>query len=333
MSYFDATYVINLDAATGRLERVTRRCQSLGIQCTRFPGVNGRELTREELITEATPECRSNCTPAMLGCGLSHIRLWKHALQKKHKRVLIIEDDVEFKTELFWPTMRAALEEVPKDFDILLLGCFGLCDADNTDRSFTQTLLRLNLNRASLNTNTFRSEHVYSPEFFSGTHAYIVSEQGLRKLLRVIPRVDKHIDWSMAEAHEHINIYAIDPAIAHQESMMESTTATYGFPGTVNALLSRVRDQYNIELAYYLNVGSRRIGSLTTNVQLNRWHTILFCIGLAGLPWHYFLLFAILDVGIVTPASLLDVTAKSGSYAAGLAMHYGITHAVSTLAK
>lgn len=322
MNIFDGVFVINLETARGRYARVNTRCKHLGLRCERINAVNGKRLTDAELSAVATPECAGKCTPAMLGCALSHMKVWNLARQRGLKRVLVLEDDAAF-TDSFWDVITAGLTEVPKDFDILLLGCTNLCEpTDSSSPSFVQWFMRHYVPKENINSKHFRSQHVFTPEFFGGTHAYVVSQRGLQKLCDSVQRVHDHIDWQLAAMHKVLNIYAVTPHVAYQESMMESSTASYGFPGTLNTLLSKYRDRFNVEYSYYLNVGYRRVGSLRYHIQLNAWHTLLFYAGLLGLPWKLFMGFALADIIMVTPSSPTDVAAKCAAYALGLAVHH-----------
>jgi len=263
------------------------------------------------------------------------MRIWALAKKRGQKRVLILEDDAVFpRPDAFTHIVSRALEEVPDTYDILLLGCSNLCEPDRKDRTALQYVMRnLIIPSASLNTSNFRSKHVYQPEFFGGTHAYIVSERGLDKLLSTIQKVDDHIDWQIASNHRAINIYAVTPPIAFQDTMMDSSTASYGFPASINHMLSVFRDQHNIEYAYYMNVAYARIGSLKRNVQLNAWHTMFFLCGVLGLPWGVMLLFAVLDMMWDRPRTYIDPMAKLGAYVAGLTIVKGMVWIKCTTKK
>ncbi|NBU48779.1 MAG: glycosyltransferase family 25 protein [Betaproteobacteria bacterium] len=102
------TWVINLDRAPQRLERIGAQLDALGVAWTRFPAVEGKGVPASEqaaLLDRSGFERRHGMTPSLgeLGCYLSHVRLMQAFLDTAHEFALILEDDAQ-------PT--AALPEV-----------------------------------------------------------------------------------------------------------------------------------------------------------------------------------------------------------------------------
>lgn len=73
-SFFSEIYCINRAARTDRWEKSQAEFAKLGITVTRFNAVEGGEK----------------------GCMQSHVNIIREASAKRHKRVMILEDDVEF---------------------------------------------------------------------------------------------------------------------------------------------------------------------------------------------------------------------------------------------
>lgn len=270
----DAVYLINMDSATDRLAAMARQCAQHGIPFTRVPAVDGRKVKPKAMRAMVDPSCRTGCTPSMIGCALSHMRVWKEALRAGHERVLVLEDDAKLVPD-FVPRLAQGLEDVPPDFDVLLCGCMFLC---NKKREYSMlhgvggTLLPLMYPKRT-DKRTWGS--VFVPEFFGGTHCYVVSSKGCRTLGRVIPRAKYHVDVCMN--HPDVALYAVSPDLALQGAMADSSMASFDFPKTLVPMLTSVKDDKEVPYAYYLNVPWGQ----QAGVVLNAWMWIFFGLGLA----------------------------------------------------
>ncbi len=245
MEGIDATFIVNLDRSTARMAEMARQCEQQGIPFARFPAVDGAKVPSGEMKRLVAPICRVGCTTSMVGCALSHMALWRTVVERGHARTLVMEDDAQLVPQ-FKQKLRRALADVPPDFDVLLLGCFFLCNKDRNYPTYLQTA-RAVLPGKRNDTRTWGS--IFVPEFFAGTHCYVVSLQGARKLLQLIPRVTGHIDLSMN--HPSLRVYAASPDLAYQRDMSDSSIASFSFPKTLLPLLECVKDSKNVSLAYY----------------------------------------------------------------------------------
>jgi GR25 family glycosyltransferase involved in LPS biosynthesis len=271
MSSVDAVYVINLDRSTLRWKFMSEQCQRVGLPARRVPAVDGATLSREELRGSATRFCQNFCTTSMLGCALSHIATWKRILEEGHDRALVMEDDAEL-VPTFAAGLRQALEDVPDDFDILVLGCFYLCAKDR-NYSWPMEIIRMFAPHGLRNDpRTWGS--VFVPERFGGSHCYVVSKRGCQKLLEVIPKASYQIDMEMN--HPSLNVYAVSPDLAFQRDMMESTVASFKFPKSLMPALGDVKDSKRISMAYYMDVPVGQV----LGYKLNGWTLVFFVLGM-----------------------------------------------------
>lgn len=268
----DAVYVINLDRDAKRMAEMAQQCEALGIPFKRVPAVDGRKVAPHVLRQMATPFCQSFCTPSMIGCALSHMRVWKAVLRAGYARVLVLEDDAVLVPD-FRDRLARALVDVPADFDLLVGGCMFLCHKDRT-YSFMHSFAKLFVPNTRDDRRTWGS--VFVPEYFGGTHCYVVSNKGCRNLFKAIPRVSNHIDWTMN--HPTLKLYAVSPDLAHQRDMSTSSIASFSFPKTLVPALETIRDDKHIPLAYYMNVPSMQLGPFPINV----WMVVFLLLGFLG---------------------------------------------------
>jgi GR25 family glycosyltransferase involved in LPS biosynthesis len=258
-------FVINMDRDADRLGKVREHFKDVGVpfDVSRFPAIDGRSI---EVADDVAPWCMHFCTASMKGCGLSHLRLWKHCLNMGYERVLIFEDDVRLEPDWLKATENALLELEAYDpkWDVLLLG--SLLDDPRTGTKCTKTVAR--------------------PRIFGGTHAYIVNGAcGLRNLVDAIPKVAWHIDGQIgAQAFQgNLRVYMVSPGVAHQAGMGDTSMAGEGgpldaWPALLNRAASRVSTFENVPLNYWLTVP---ISQLAPGVTVNVWTLIALLAGLA----------------------------------------------------
>ena len=223
--YVDNVYLINMDKDTERLIKVTKECKKFNINFERFSGVNPLKLSKKELNKYVTQTCQNICPNGIIGCGVSHLKIYEDALKNNYKNILVLEDDVYFCDELY-EEIDNAMKELPEDYDILYLGCFGWCDKKqiyNLDLNLLYHLYTYFLSKfkskckneceKKLNNNY---KYIHIPEFPLSTHAMIISKKGCKKLLNLIEKINYHIDVTIALKSNELNIYTTKKQLINQ---------------------------------------------------------------------------------------------------------------------
>jgi glycosyl transferase, family 25 len=117
------TWVINLDRAPERLQRITAQLQRLDLPWTRLPAVDARALTPTEraALDEASYRQRHGMTPlpGELGCYLSHVAVMRAFLASDAAYALVLEDDVLLRDTL--PAVLQGLLAQPGRWDMVKL--------------------------------------------------------------------------------------------------------------------------------------------------------------------------------------------------------------------
>jgi len=230
-NYVDNIYLINMDKDKDRLESVTKECENLNIKFERFPGININNLSKNILDKYIPKEIQKYGPNGMIGCGLSHLFVWKDAINKNYKNILVLEDDVFF-TDDFNEYFLNVIKEVPEDYDILYLGYKDKICNPPKDCSFN---------------------YVYKPYFPLNLHAYIVSNKGLKKLVNLINKIDYHIDWLINRNIDKLNIYASKKKIVNQKYKNSNNSNLKKFPKIINSYLDNIYDCHNTPQSYEFN--------------------------------------------------------------------------------
>ena len=308
------TFLISMETPTGRtrLRKMRTRCHQAGLRDVEWvKGVDGRAIDPAALPEIATPMCATFCTPATVGCAMSHVTCWREVVARKLPYALILEDDAVFVPD-FATKLQAAVRDAPAGFHVLLAGCFKCSDMHQ--RMCHGGCLP-----------TEGPQNMRSAGIFAGTHAYVVTQAGAQFLLRHIPPVRMHIDIQMSML-PGLRVYRPPQLLAAQDDMATSSIASYGFPGTLNSILTSM-ERPNSSPVYMANSALCRLGPYAgPYVVLTPWHVILAAAGGAGVPWQIMAALALVDVALVPPA-LPDLASKLGAYAAGLTSRAAVRYA------
>lgn len=116
-------FVINLEKAQERRERVTEKLAEIGMECEFFAAVNGFEGLPEELAAKPDDDYRIKyrgrpLTPGEKGVYASHYLLWKKCIELG-EAIAIFEDD--FLPTPFFAQVIAKLPELHERYDYLRL--------------------------------------------------------------------------------------------------------------------------------------------------------------------------------------------------------------------
>ena len=226
-NYVDNVYLINMDKDYHRLTKVTKETEKVGIKFERFSGVKVSDLSQNILDKYIPEEIQKYGTNGMIGCGLSHLFIWQNAVKNNYRNILVLEDDVHF-TDDFTQYLQNVCEEIPSDYDILYL------HGDNPQHDS-------------------RFKYIYKPTFPLLTHAMIISNQGLKKLLDIITEIDDHIDWKIARNAKKLNIYASNKQIVNQLWDDSNNSNLKTFPRIINYYLYKIHDSNGMPKSYGYN--------------------------------------------------------------------------------
>lgn len=211
--------VINLDRDVKRLESIRQRLrehededEDEQIHIIRVPGVYGKTLSRSERASQTTPFCDSFCTPTMIGCFLSHRRCWQIIVERGWECAIVLEDDAR-PVPGFRSVVERAMEEVPGDYHVLLLGCMMCRPIPDKPVLGLSDLFNAFGSRRS----RWISPHIRVPGFWAGTHGMIVSQAGARWCLERWPRAEYHIDVMMRGERE-LKVYSTAFPIVNQKT-------------------------------------------------------------------------------------------------------------------
>lgn len=199
----DKVFIINLERRTDRKQQTSKELERVGIKNYEFfPAIEPKNLTviekwnpnflkkRPKWLENKSIEYYNKYRLGALGCLMSHAAVIDIALKRNYKRILILEDDIFFKTEKKISNYKHlntvlkyqcdllrkknhSLAHQLNNFDILYLG--GSCCSNGT------SMLQI-------------TNNIYRAQNIGGTFAYILSNKSMRLILRLIRSATVEID-------------------------------------------------------------------------------------------------------------------------------------------
>ena len=131
-------FVLNMDRSLKRWETAKAVMEGAGLEVQRFPAVDGRLLSKEELLRESTKIATFFQPRGVIGCYLSHKRFWKMIVDNDLPAAIVFEDDVElvdgFKEKLQYNLERLTAEDSKsQEYDVIMLGAIGRAHPQGQD--------------------------------------------------------------------------------------------------------------------------------------------------------------------------------------------------------
>lgn len=136
---------------------------------------------------------------------------------------LATQDDIVLVPQ-FNRRLQTIIAELPDDWDVCLLGAFGCVSIEKEALPLKLYALFCGGGRPSPGRTRGISESLFEPYKPAGTHAYVVSQSGARKLLKRLPRARYHIDIT-AWALQDLRLYAAKEWLASQRFDDDTTVS------------------------------------------------------------------------------------------------------------
>ena len=204
-------WYINLDRSSDRRTYIENETSKLLIPVKRWSAVDGSKLTDEDFNKHNIPawsrpsfalESKQKTRFGEIGCFLSHKSLLQHlnTLDTPSDMAhLILEDDAKI-DDNFIEKWNISINTVDPSWDIIFVGLLGN------------------------NVNDVKSG-IGKPEYITGTHAYVVKQSSLDKIIAHIDIIYDPIDEVYAKGINKLNIYALSPSKINQGGAPTSTIA------------------------------------------------------------------------------------------------------------
>lgn len=255
-------YVISLNRPSDKIKYLKK----FNLNPIWVKGINGQTILEKEIDKYVCKNMQKNATKGMIGCAMSHMKLWEYIIKKKLDHAIIFEDDIVL-TKNFKNILAKSLEMVPVNYDILYLGGFG----GNSENNIFTLLKFFIIGSKKLPKYRAINKYISKPSTVTGIHGYIISYKGAKKALSLLKKkVNNHIDVELLSLYcdKKLENYISNPRIAFQTSTntMTSLNVSSQHPYILNKLCSYIELDKMCRLNYGLTIGIFRVGIFDINI-------------------------------------------------------------------
>lgn len=201
------TYLINLDRSLDRLNWFMRQAETLGLDVVRVPAIDGDTIPTSLIAKhdEISPRY-GNLSPRVLGCFLSHVKVWQMIVDAGDQWAFVAEDDCHISNGI--GKFLSSCDWIPDGIDIV-----------KAETVFVRVKM---LSRPVCEVNG-RALRVLK-SFHAGSGGYFLSISAAGKLLELAKQhcepVDHFLYWPSIERSRWLNAVQLDPAICIQDSVL-----------------------------------------------------------------------------------------------------------------
>ena len=262
MNTIDKIFIINLDKDIDRLNDSYKQLKKYNINnYERYPAINGNKLSNNELNKYTSILGKIIASKSMVGCGISHINIWKKIVNEKINRCLILEDDFILVDD-FLNKFNNLIVKIPINTDLLFL---------TSTKSYYNTC-----NISDIN------DDFYKPLLVCQTVGYIITLKGAEKILKYINKVSYHIDiqMSMQYLFTDVNIISVKEPLIYQTFETSNNTNDRKYPLIINNLLNNNHVEYSYKISMY------SINGIDININV----FVIFLLGFYAFPFAVILL-------------------------------------------
>jgi glycosyl transferase family 25 len=248
MNIIDKIFVINLDKDKDRLNNSYKQLNNYNIKnYERYSAIYGNDLNEKELNNFTTNIGKILASKSMIGCGISHINIWKHIVKEKINKCLILEDDFILVDD-FLNKFNNIINKAPIEYDILFLS--------------SNLFHNKNLKLYDID------EYFYKQLLISQTVGYIITLKGAKNILKYINKTSYHIDVELCISSiiNNLNIITVKDKLIYQNFDDSNNTNDREYPLIIDKLLYRNDINY---INYIYKVIIFSIKNLNININLN----------------------------------------------------------------
>lgn len=207
MNILDNIYVINVHNNKDSINNIYQDLYNNGIKAIQW-GLN-KKFADIFFNNNASQLCKLLCTKQSIKTWLSHYSLWQFIVDNKLETTLILENNTVLSNN-FLDKFTKLWSYVPKNWDIILLGCGGSCETESTSKIIAEHLFR--------RINTPINNYVFRPAFPTGLYAYMITYNGAKKLLDhyAFSKVQFNLELTFTKEiadNLDFNIYTFNPPL------------------------------------------------------------------------------------------------------------------------
>jgi GR25 family glycosyltransferase involved in LPS biosynthesis len=240
------TFVINLQRRPDRWVTFLELEEPKFLRYNRFEAIDGKKLVATEQLQQIFTNNDYNMRSGMVGCALSHIKLYIQLLQEPDvDAYCILEDDIEFVPDFKDKFIFCINQLMERGWDMFYLG-HHLWREYIDENVYSKTLWPKveQFNRAE----SLRKS-------MGGTGGYVITKKGAEKLLEFINRngMTNGIDTMQQKSADELNVFYAYPHLIYTECYRGDNTLDTDIQHDYTSLTIPLKERLERELAFYGN--------------------------------------------------------------------------------
>jgi GR25 family glycosyltransferase involved in LPS biosynthesis len=240
------TFVINLNRRKDRWDKITGQDALKYLKYERFEAVDGSKLQPTEQLQRIFDGNDYNMREGMVGCALSHIKLYIDLANSKYDAFCILEDDVEF-VPSFRDKFLHLYNGLPQGWDLCYLG-HHMWSQYKTPEYFSKVNMPISERWDSMKSLKYS---------IGGTGGYLISKKGANALLEFINAngMTNGIDTVQQKSADKLSVYYPKPHLIYAECCTPDkkvdTDIQFNYKSLTIPLSTRIEE----ERSFYLGLG------------------------------------------------------------------------------
>lgn len=208
-------YVVSLKHSTDRQRSIRYQCERLGIKPIFIDAIYGEDLSKFEINQYCNQEKAKQLfgrelLSGEIGCALSHKKIYEKMISEEIKYAVILEDDAIVDKSVVNAIQTCTC--TPFKWDLILFGHYATYNKSKAVRSQTSFWGKKNYKDLKFYRLVGRT---------SGTHGYMITYEGARKLYSKLNKITKPIDYYTSD-DTLLDIYALYPTLINPNITFES---------------------------------------------------------------------------------------------------------------
>lgn len=215
MNNIPPIYIVNLEKSVDRMNNVIKIMNKYNLKFKRFNAIYGKSLSNNEIKDVIDPVCsKMLCSNGMIGCAMSHIKLWRQLINDNSTdRYLILEDDIGDININNLINLLNFIEKEKIQYHMINLNSITYGG-------------KINKNKIKITENLYLGEGLLP----LGTSAYIINKKGAEILIKNIDKhkIKTHIDLQINIIKKfydsNFKYYVIEPTIIKLNDVYSNTS-------------------------------------------------------------------------------------------------------------
>jgi GR25 family glycosyltransferase involved in LPS biosynthesis len=247
--FYLKTFVINLERRPDRFEKFERNSEQINfLKYNKFFAIDGMKLKPTEQLQRIFENNDYNMRKGMVGCALSHIKLYIDLINDENASVyLILEDDIDFVPEFQIKFMNVIQQlQIFKNWDLAYLGhhIYPHLVTDETYNKIIPPKIEKWNSELSLQNSK------------GGTGGYLITKNGAKKLLDFINKngMTNGIDTVQQKSADTLKVFYCIPHLIYSECYVggdNNTKADTDIQTDYSSLTLSIESRLEEEKKYY----------------------------------------------------------------------------------